>query len=140
MRIDPELAGIFPDTLDDGHVLDEEGGQEDALSKFFYTSALEADGVNVEQLAHSLAPVHSAIDGHYKALAASAAPAEVNDPQLIAKRFSQPDPRNAYREYFREQLAKGKSAAEILDAWCVEFPHRNPSVEKLMVEVSKEFA
>jgi hypothetical protein len=141
-QIDLEVPDLWPVEAD-AHLLEESGG-EDALTKFLSDWTHNIDS---EALDTSLAHVHTRITNHYKKIAqdAEAATPQVTAPApadatTLQKRFSQPDPRSAYREYFREQLAKGKSAAEILEAWCAEFPHRNPSVEKLMRETAEEFA
>jgi hypothetical protein len=130
-NIDLEVADLFPVEAD-AHLLPTER-EEDTFDKFFrdWENGIDADALH-KQTAY--------LDAALKVAAKASAPAEVTDPQKLEKRFSQPDPRSAYREYFREQLAKGKSAAEILDAWCAEFPHRNPSIEKLMRETAEEFA
>jgi hypothetical protein len=139
-QIDLEVPDLWPVEAAQ-HLLPEESGVEDALTKFLsdWRHAIDSEALDT-----SLAHVHTRITNHYKKIAqeAEAATPQVTAPAddtILQKRFSQPDPRSAYREYFREQLAKGKSAAEILDAWCAEFPHRNPSVEKLMREVCAEF-
>jgi hypothetical protein len=76
----------------------------------------------------------------YKSIAADAEKKIAgDDPQRLAKRFSL-DPKAGYRQFFKERLAKGKSATEILENWFAEFPHRNPDVETLMREVAGEFA
>jgi hypothetical protein len=130
-NIDLEVApDLFPVEAD-AHLMPE--GGEDAFHKVFTDWK---NGIDSEALHKQTAQLDAAL----KVAAKASAPAEVNDPQKLEKRFSQPDPRSAYREYFREQLAKGKSAAEILEAWRAEFPHRNPSVEKLMRESAEEFA
>ena len=130
-KIDLEAPDLFP--IEAAQHLLPEGG-EDALTTFFsdWKFSIDSEALHKQTAQLDAAPKVAA--------KASETPAEVTDPQKLEKRFSQPDPRSAYREYFREQLAKGKSAAEILDAWCAEFPHRNPSVETLMRETAQEFA
>lgn len=61
------------------------------------------------------------------------------DSQQLVKRFSMPDQRTGYRQFFKTGLAAGKTATSILDEWHKDFPHANPDVIKLMGEVAGEF-
>jgi hypothetical protein len=139
-QVDLEFGSeiLGEDFFSDAHLVNE----DEPIDTFEKVYRDVEHGIDRQALDTSLADVHSAIDSHYKKLAqavTSSPEAKVTDPQALAKRFSQPDPKSAYREYFREQTAKGLSADEILAAWCEEFPHRNPSVEKLMRETAAEF-
>ncbi len=138
-NVDPEASSLFSELLADtseDHLVN-----EDEPDTFLKTLADIEYDVDRATLDVELANVHESIDGYYQKLARDAAPpAEVTaDPQRLAKQFSQPDAKSAYRQYFRDRLAKGQSADAALAEWRRTFEHVNPDVELLMVEVAKEF-
>ncbi len=117
----------------------------DAFSKFLadasLAGALGRDGHGqIGRLRAASSERDSKLTLHYKKLAATAEKKSAGPAgDTLQKRFSQRDVKAPYRKYFEEEIASGKSAAQILDGWLQEFEHRNPSVEKLMREVSAEF-
>lgn len=135
-NIVPEFREMFDGTDDDAHLMPEEG--EHVPDKFLKVLADCEFGINSDALAQQTAGFHARIDKIYTDLAQTVAPKAPADPQALAKRFSQPDPKSVYKQFFREQIALGKSAGEVLNAWLAEFEHRSPSVEKLMREVAVE--
>ncbi len=141
-NIDLEFLDLFADEADP-HLLPEEG-ERDAFVKILEIAELESCGVDTDALDAQTAHIHKRIDSHYQKLAqAVTSPPEAqvtNDPQLLQKRFSRPDPKACYREFYKVRQAKGMSASDALEEWLTMFPHRNPDVELLMVEVSKEFS
>ena len=89
------------------------------------------------------APRDAAFAGHYRKIAADAEksnpPAAAGTPHKLEKRFSSPDSKAPYREFFKTGIEAGKTAVQVLDGWLREFPHHNPDVEKLLREVAAEF-
>ena len=141
VKIDPLIAalGVLGD-----YEIDLEA--PDAFDKFCDETPLRAAfGRNGDAHVHDLvlesAPLNARVDAHYKKLAKEAATKEPagDDPHKLEKRFSSPDNKAGYREYFREQIAKGQTANQALDEWFEQFPFRNPAVEKLMRETCTEF-
>jgi hypothetical protein len=124
----------------------------DEFSKFLETAAVAgAYGgrpgtgfAHIEALREETAQLDKSVASRYKAIAEKVtkklvASAGGDDPHKLEKRFS-PDEKAGYRQFFKEHLEKGKTAAEILNGWLVEFPHHHPDIGKLMREVAAEFA
>jgi len=145
-NLNMEIFGV--DSIRDaGHVYGEkiEADDErncDFVGQMFKDAAL-AQALGGEQhvigLQKESAVINRRAQQIYQQLAAAAAKAErVTDPHRLEKRFS-PEPKAGYRQFFKDNLAKGKTATEILDGWCREFPTANPDCIKLMREVCAEF-
>jgi hypothetical protein len=141
--IDQEVAAL--DILADEEITME---KTDALAKWFEETTLGAAlGRDGHRHAHNLAvesaPLNASVAARYKKIAEAARvkqPAAAgDDPHRLQKRFSA-DEKAGYRQFFKEHLEKGKTAAEILNGWLAEFPHHHPDIGKLMREVAAEFA
>jgi hypothetical protein len=85
LNVDPSFADCFGFAKHDEHLMNEEG-EPDAFLKTL--SDLGA-GIDSEGLDASLAPMHEAIDSHYRKLAATVtAPAADDELQNIARRLA----------------------------------------------------
>jgi hypothetical protein len=139
-----DLAEVFGGA-DDAEVSND---VSDPFQKFMETAEIAGAlgmGASSRQTANNsqieAAEIDARFAARYHKIAADAArKTPPGDPQKLAKRFSQPDPKAAYRKYFEEEIAGGKTASQILAAWLEEFEHRNPNVEKMMRETCLEFA
>jgi len=146
-----ELADIFYGADDAEPVMEAPDVFAKLLQDAEFAGAIDGrPGVgfgHVEAFHEEAAQRNAPLVAHYKKIAATAqaatkknAPAGGTDPRTLEKRFSSPDPRSVYREFFKTAIADGKTAVAALDGWLAEFPHRNPDVEKLMRESCAEFA
>lgn len=139
-NIDLEFGSeILGESLADEHLVTDDEPTNDTFDKVFQDTQFS---INRAALTAETQEFHKRLSDHYKKLAQdaeAATPKVTDDSTLLRKRWSV-DERAGYRQFFKDGIAKGKSAQTILDGWLEEFPTANPDCIKLMQAVCAEFA
>lgn len=138
MNFDPHVAFIFADSESLG-VLDEPIA--DPLHKIFTSS-----NPNVEarfRAAHSLSSPMFKTSRDVNAPADAAPPrsewdASIPSSTVLEKRAAGAE-LSSYRDWFRCELAKGKTAREALDKYLKQYPNAAPAVVESLRDIACEF-